>query len=345
VDATPPGEYPPPEQWQLPSYPVAQPSRYTYAPPTPRGRDALIGLLVVVLIVVAAVIEVSNSARLSGTSPSAAQPGSAPQNPVFPVVPLLPPSSAAPSSAAPSAAAGVGVTASSVLSATGGVKVFSDDFADPASGWLEETRSYGSYGYTPHGYAISSHVSAHLLTFAPYYVAAPQITLSVTAAESVGAPLTGGFGLYCSRGANSGSKLRYEFVVNESGRWFIERNQGALTSTAGAPATILRQGTLPRLLGSQPMTLSGVCATLADGQTTRLALFVGSTQVADTADVATLDGHGWLGGLLSSGGAGVSSTTTVSQYNEYSLGAAVAGGSVPDGNVPDGSVPVFGVNA
>jgi hypothetical protein len=83
--------------------------------------------------------------------------------------------------------------------------------------------------------------------------------------------------------------------------------------------TILDQGALPAKLGSQELEISGICATLADGQTTRLALFVGTEKVADITDVSSLDSDGWLGGLISSGD-DVKSTTTVAGYTESDLG-------------------------
>jgi hypothetical protein len=129
--------------------------------------------------------------------------------------------------------------------------------------------------------------------------------------------------------------------VNESGRWFIERNQGAVSGQPGPAATILKEGTLLRPLGAAPLTVSGVCATLADGQTTRLALFLDGTQVADITDVAALDGEGWLGGLLSAGGADVPATTTVSHYAEDNLGTDLPMDSPPQS---DASSPQLGVN-
>jgi hypothetical protein len=234
-----------------------------------------------------------------------------------------------------------GVTATSALKPTGGVKLFSDDFTDPASGWDVESLDLGSYAYGPDGYVISTHTLVHLLALSPYYLSAQQISLSMTAHESVGAAQTGGFGLLCNRGGNSVTQLRYEFVVNESGRWFVERNQGEVSTAPGGSALILKEGTVLRPLGSQPLTLSGVCATLPDGRTTRLALFLDGTQVADITDVAALDGQGWLGGVLSAGGAGVPATTTVSTFSENSLGTDIPTGGVPE---PHASSPQLGVN-
>jgi hypothetical protein len=211
-----------------------------------------------------------------------------------------------------------GVTASSALSPMSGVEVYSDDFTDSTSGWSTGKDPKGAvFAYAPVGYTVTSTVSAHWLAFAPYDDPSQQISLNMTAHESAGAPTGAGFGLVCRRGPDSTSSVRYEFIVNESNRWFIERNQGAVTMSS-AP-TILDEGTLPTKLGSQELQISGICATLADGQTTRLALFAGTEQVADITDVTSLDADGWLGGLLSSGD-DVSSTTTVAGYTESDLG-------------------------
>jgi hypothetical protein len=319
----------------------------------------LIVALVLLLIVVAAVVEMTTRSRLSGSHTSLANGASTPIGPLFPVAtaPAIPPTATSTATrpetptAPPTATAGGqatapsmagGVTATSALTATGGVKLFSDDFTDPASGWDVESMDLGSYAYGPDGYVISTHTLVHLLALSPYYLSAQQIGLSIAAHESVGAPQTGGFGLLCNRGGDSVTQLRYEFVVNESGRWFIERNQGALSSTPTGSAVILKEGTVLRPLGSKPLTMSGVCATLADGRTTRLALFLDGTQVADITDVAALDGQGWISGLLSVGGAGVPATTTVSTFSETSLGTDIPTGGVP---VPRASSPQFGVNA
>jgi hypothetical protein len=372
VETTPGGEYQPPQpypqpQWGAPSpppswgappqpyafapqpvpNPYAQSHRYAPAAPSHRRRDALVVALVLLLIVVAAVVEMTTQSRLSRSNTSLAKGASTRTGPLFPAAPAPAIPSTAPPTATPSGQATDppavgGVTATSALTPTGGVKLFSDDFTDPASGWDVESLDLGSYAYGPSGYVIGTHTLVHLLALSPYYLSAQQIGLSITAHESVGAPQTGGFGLLCNRGGDSVTQLRYEFVVNESGRWFIERNQGELSSTPGRSAVILKEGTVLRPLGSQPLTMFGVCATLPDGRTTRLALFLDGTQVADITDVAALDGQGWISGLLSVGGAGVPATTTVSTFSETSLGTDIPSGGVP---VPRASSPQFGVNA
>jgi hypothetical protein len=200
-----------------------------------------------------------------------------------------------------------------------GVEVYSDDFTDPTSGWSTGSDPKGAdFAYAADGYTVTSTVAAHWLAYAPYDDPAQQVNLNMSAHESPGAPNGAGFGLVCRRGPDSTTKVRYEFIVNETNRWFIERNQGAVTLSSSTP-TILDEGALPTRLGSQELEISGICATLADGQTTRLALFIGTQKVADITDVSSLDSDGWLGGLISSGD-DVKSTTTVAGYTESDLG-------------------------
>jgi hypothetical protein len=211
-----------------------------------------------------------------------------------------------------------GVTALSSLSPMGGIEVYSDDFTDSTSGWSTGSDPKGAvFAYAADGYTVTSTVAAHWLAYAPYDVPAQQVNLNMTAHESANPPTGAGFGLVCTRGPDSTAMVRYEFIVNESNRWFIERNQGAVTMSS--TPTILDEGSLPAKLGTQDLQISGICATLADGQTTRLALFVGAQKVADITDVSSLDGDGWLGGLISSGD-DVKSTTTVAGYTESDLG-------------------------
>jgi hypothetical protein len=134
-----------------------------------------------------------------------------------------------------------------------------------------------------------------------------------------------GFGLLCIRGPRSDGLLRYEFTINGNGRWSIERNHGAVSMTS--PPSVLDQGTAPQAAGATPTDLSAVCATLADGKTTRLALFIRGIQVADLTDVGPLDGPGWLGGMISAGTTGQTSTAQARTFAENQLGSPTQAGS------------------
>ncbi len=308
--ATPPNSYAalPSNPYAAPAYAYPSPSPYSYGPPQPthRGRSLLIAGIVLALVVAVVAVE----AQHPGSSTTTAQPAAPAQTNQANQSDPTPPPSAGPTSD--------GVTATSPVTPMSGIEVYSDDFTDSTSGWSTGSDPKGAeFAYTADGYTVTSTVAAHWLAYAPYDDPVQQVSLSMTAHESPGAPTSAGFGLVCRRGPDSTTDVRYEFVVNETDRWFIERNQGAVTLSS--TPTILEQGSLPTPLGSQEFEISGICATLADGQTTRLALFVDSDKVADITDVSSLDGGGWLGGLISSG-ADVSSTTTVAGYTESDLG-------------------------
>jgi hypothetical protein len=293
------------------------PSRYSYAPSRPAHHARNLVIAGIVLALVVAVVGVEAAHPRSSTAASSPGPVSTiVQTPASPSAPTQSNPTTQPSPAPTPD----GVTASSALTPMSGVEVFSDDFSDSTSGWSTGADPKGAvFAYTADGYTVTSTVAAHWLAYAPYSDPAQQINLNMTAHESAGAPTGAGFGLVCRRGPDSTTNVRYEFVVNESNRWFIERNQGAVTLSS--TPTILDEGALPSRLGTQELVISGICATLADGQTTRLALFVGNQKVADITDVSSLDADGWLGGLISSGDE-VSSTTTVAGYTESDLGNA-----------------------
>ncbi len=101
-------------------------------------------------------------------------------------------------------------------------------------------------------------------------------------------------------------------MVNGSG-WYLERGQGAVSATLSP--SVLGQGAAPAEPGNTPMTVEGMCATLADGTTTRLALFVNGTKVADITDqVSSLPQTGWTSGLVVASQAGAPSIVTVSHF-------------------------------
>jgi hypothetical protein len=292
-------------------YAHAPASRYTYAPPSHRGRSVIIGSIVAMLVIVAAAVEVSGSRAAK----SAAQAGKGvpiAQSPVSPTAPA----GSNPSNPPTTPNTADGVTASSPLSSPRGTVVFSDDFSDPNSGWDTGTDSDSTYSYTPAGYSMTTHAAAIFLSYAPSDIPVQQATLSITAAEAAGADPDAGFGVSCRRGPDSASQLRYEFTVTGAGRWFIERNEGDLS--AQRPTT-LDEGPTPSPAGAQ-VKVSAVCATLADGVTTRLALFLNGTKVADMLDISTVDGAGWLGAIMSTNAGNAPATTIVSSYGESALG-------------------------
>ena len=234
-----------------------------------------------------------------------------------------------PSSAAPTSPAANAVTPSSPLGPGSGEQVFSDDFQQASSGWVVGDLGRRDYSYGPDGYSISVQGEAHWYSLAPNLVPTQQLIMSLTAHESAAAAATSGFGLSCDTGGGS-DRVGYEFVVNETGKWFLERRIGPV-STTSSPVLITR-GTSPRPLGSGPLTISAACANLP-GNFTRLVFYIDGAKVADMTDGTPAPRTGWLGGLLSSGSASRSSTTTATQFTERAF-AAGAGGDPPTGPGP-----------
>jgi hypothetical protein len=314
----PPGQpYPPPAASWPPPYQAAPPnpyayppaSRYSYAPPpSHKLRNVLIGSLVVIVVLVAGAVEAAGSKSSTTQGPAASG---------LPLTHATAAPSAPDGSTAPGSAGGV--TAASPLLLATGTSVFADDFTDPNSGWGVGTDDDSTYAYTPAGYSMSSHVPAHFLSYAPYDVPAQQVSLSMTAVEAPGADPGAGFGVTCRRGPDSESQLRYEFVVNNEGRWFVERNEGTL-SIAVDP-TILNEGSTQLVPGAAALTVSGVCATLANGTTTRLALFLNGVKVVDMLDDTPVDSEGWLGGVLTTNATNDPATAIVSVFSESTLQA------------------------
>jgi hypothetical protein len=240
------------------------------------------------------------------------------------------PSPAAPTGPAAPPAPAIGVvTPSSPLGPGSGEQVFSDDFKQASSGWTVGDHEGATYRYGSGGYSISVQGEADWYSWAPNEVPTQQIIMSLTAHESAGAAATSGFGLSCDTGGDS-DRVGYEFLVNETGRWFLERRIGPMSATASA--VLITRGTSPRPLGSAPLTISAACANLA-GNFTRLVFYIDGAKVADMTDGAPAPRTGWLGGLLSSGSASRSSTMTATQFTERAF-AAGAGGDPPTGPGP-----------
>ena len=187
------------------------------------------------------------------------------------------------------------VTASTAVTASRGAVVYSDDFRNASSGWTTETLPSGTtFSYTPAGYVIVAKGTVDHFATAPYETPLQQMAISVTATQSTDAPIGAGYGVSCWRGAGT-SELRYDFVVTTAGAWQVFRRDGGIPST---PA-ILKQGKTSVKLGSKPLAVQGMCATLADLHSTRLVFFAGAQKIADFTDLATtLPDAGWLPDLI-----------------------------------------------
>jgi hypothetical protein len=204
-------------------------------------------------------------------------------------------SAAAPSDSPVDATSGA-VTAAASLAAGRGTVVFFDDFHDRQAGWPDSSKAgVVTFQYTPQGYVIdATGGTMHNLVYSPYLVGVQQLSMALTA-KLASTASGAGLGVTCRRGQGA-SLISYELLVLNDGRWFVERREGP--PSLDVNATILSHGSSADVPGSTPITVSGMCATLSDGATTRLALFVQGQKVADLLDKASLPVGGWLGGIL-----------------------------------------------
>jgi hypothetical protein len=184
---------------------------------------------------------------------------------------------------------------STAVTAGRGIVVFSDDFRNASSGWTTETLPSGTtFSYKAAGYVIVAKGTVDHFATAPYETPLQQMAISVAATQSTDAPIGAGYGVSCWRGAGK-SELRYDFIVSTAGDWQVSRQDGGIPTQ---PA-ILKRGKASATLGSKPLTVVGMCATLADLHSTRLVLFAGQQKLADITDRATaMPDAGWLSDLM-----------------------------------------------
>ena len=194
-----------------------------------------------------------------------------------------------------------------------GTLVLSNDFAD-ANGWPQgKLSSLTELSVSPGGYVVraSGRSTDHMLE-APVAASYPRIAVTVTAAQS-NSPGTAGFGVICKAGDGSG--FIYEFLVLSNGGWLVEKRQG---DSGGGPPTILAHGTSNSVPGARPISVSGECASAADGASTRLVLSVEGLVLADFADAVPAPAGGWRGGLVVST-VDVAATVVFRHFNERTL--------------------------
>ena len=202
--------------------------------------------------------------------------------------------------------------------ATGSV-VFTDDFHDSLSGWDTSPGSGVKYSFV--GGALEAMATGAFFFYetSPYEEPKQQLSVGATATLDIHTPPDAGFGVDCIRGSGS-SQIRYEFDADADSNWYVNRIIGPDSDT-NFPA-ILKQGSLGSspAPGVLPVTLVAVCATMADGLTTRLALFVDGTKVADITDTApTRSADGWVTDLVTSGSESGPVTVTVTHFEERDL--------------------------
>jgi hypothetical protein len=208
------------------------------------------------------------------------------------------------------------VTASTALTPDRGSLVFSDDFTDSGSGWSKEATADFKASFSPSGYVVVAHNFIDHEVAAPYPTPKNQLSVAVTATES-SSPSGSGFGAACDRGLTD-QTVSYTFVVQVDGTWDMIRHD--LRPGAANPRSLLKQGTSPRSPGRTLITVELMCATLSDGITTRLVMFVNSTKVADITDPVTdLPRLGWVGGFVVRGDGSEPTTVTATHYEERDL--------------------------
>jgi hypothetical protein len=205
------------------------------------------------------------------------------------------------------------ITADSRLAAAGGTVVFTDDFHDPGSGWSTGTAASGTtYQYSNAGFVIAGKGSLHHLAWAPYTRPFTQLSMEISATQTAAAPDGAGFGVTCDTGDGS-TELHYTLIVEQPGTWYLERSDGP------ASLSLIKQGSSSAAPDATPMSITGMCATLADGHTTRLALFVNGTLVADASDYSSNTVTGWVGGIVASSREGQVTTVTFTKFEERDL--------------------------
>jgi hypothetical protein len=204
------------------------------------------------------------------------------------------------------------ITATSKLPAGRGVIVFADNFHDSSSGWYTGTTNGTTYSYSAGGYQVLANTSLYHLIPSPYERPLDQLSIAVTATQSADSPPGAGFGVVCEQGPDA-TNVRYEFVVESPGDWYVSRGDGPSGPTANVK--VLRQGSTTFSPSTTPLTVEGMCATLSGGTVVRLALFVGGSQIADFTDtVDRLPGSGWQSDFVVSSDATSQSTVTATLF-------------------------------
>ena len=209
------------------------------------------------------------------------------------------------------------VTASTQLTPDLGSLVFSDDFNDPESGWSRDSSGDFNASFAKSGYTIVARGLVDHEVAAPYTTPKDQLSVAVTATESSSSPNGSGFGAACDRGITDPT-VSYDFAVAVGGIWELVRHD--LRPGATTQHSLLKKGTSPKAPGANSLTIELMCATLSDGVTTRLVMYINSTQVGDITDaVSNLPRLGWLGGLVVRSQDSGPTTVTATHFEERDL--------------------------
>ena len=206
------------------------------------------------------------------------------------------------------------------ITPTSGAVVFSDGFADPASGWPTQTLASGTtFAYQGGAYVITAAQTLDHFAYAPYTAGVAQASFSVTAMQDKGGPQGSGYGVVCRTGTGS-SRVSYEFRLQADGVWAIERRDGLPSATT--PAALIKKGTSSAAAGPQAVTVMGMCLSPGSGRVTTLVFYVNGNRVADfTDDDSNLSGSvTWTGGILVVSRDTATNTVVVTNFTERNLG-------------------------
>ncbi len=206
------------------------------------------------------------------------------------------------------------ITPGSSVQAGHGRTVFTDTFQDPGTGWSTDTLPSGTtFKYGTGGFVVVGFGDLQHFVDSPYSSTIAQIDVEATATQSANSPIKSGFGVVCHRGSGT-DVLRYEFVVADTGTWYVQKRVG--TADPNVEPTDVASGDSNDVPGATPLTVEATCATLDDGKTTRLLMFINGKRVLDQSDSAAsaLPGLGWRGGIDVDTSASAPSTVTFTNF-------------------------------
>lgn len=211
-------------------------------------------------------------------------------------------------------------TKGTALTAATGKIVFTDDFHDVHTGWDTASGPSGvTYSYVDGKFVAVATEGFWFFEPSPYFQPLQQLSVAATATLDIHTPPDAGFGVDCTRGSGA-SETTYQFTADADSNWYVTKWTGPSSDTA-VPIT-LKQGTIKGAPapGQIPVTLVGMCATMADGLTTRLAFFIDGVKVADLTDTPQPSiSAGWLADLVISGSDSGPVTVTATRFEERDL--------------------------
>ncbi len=212
------------------------------------------------------------------------------------------------------------ITGTTPLTATTGTVVFKDDFSDVYTGWDTVSGPAGiKYAYVNGKFEAVATGGFWFFAPSPYSQPLKQLSVGATATLDIHTPPDAGFGVDCARGRGA-SQTTYAFTAAADSNWYVVKWTGPDSDT-NFPTT-LKQGTIKGAPapGQIPVTLVGVCATMADGLTTRLVFFIDGSKVADLTDTPLpAFSYGWVTDLVTASSDSGPVTVTVSHFEERDL--------------------------